>query len=755
VGNLRNTITFISLIFLSATVRQAHAQRLQRLNNPGDIHIINHIVFIIKENRTYDNMFGVFDPNNGVTSCLTSTGQVVPMRHAPDRYSHDIGHSRANALLAMDNGKMDRFDLMAMDTPTTADGRGDILTCSQFSGTDIPNYYSYAQHFALGARMFSSLEGPSFPNHLYTIAADSHGVINNPVDPLHPLTHSWGCDASDSGDDVEEVNVVQPNGVISNQFPCFTTFITMADTLDAGGVTWKYYAPPITDPGYVWSTFDAISHVRKGPDWNNVVNTPNFITDVQNNQLPAVSWVVTPYWQSEHPPESTCAGENTTVSQLNALMNNPELWNSTAVFIVWDDFGGSYDHIAPPQVDEFGLGPRVPLLVISPYAKAGYISTTQYEFSSVLKFIEERFNLPALGNRDLYANDITDSFNFNQAPLPPLILTPRQCPLVSASQVVMGTAVANDASTAIIRHVDIYNSRSVPLTINSIVSDNPEFSVAGQSCPAVADCSKNNNPHYCSAGTLLPPQSTDGSCTAACSICVTFSPIATGQRAGNITFTDTDPGSPQTTAVSGTGTVVNLEPWMQNFGNITLGSSATLPVTLTNEGTAVVAISSISTNMDYASTNNCGLSVAPQASCTIQVTYRPSASDAGPGILTVTSSDPASPQRYHLVGQGIGVALSPAMLPFGTQTVGSTSAPQTVTITNYDKAALTMGSITPSTDDFEVSANTCPATLGSGLSCTFQVEFSPDKPGVNSGSIQVSNNDASSLQMLPVTGTGK
>jgi hypothetical protein len=95
------------------------------------------------------------------------------------------------------------------------------------------------------------------------------------------------------------------------------------------------------------------------------------------------------------------------------------------------------------------------------------------------------------------------------------------------------------------------------------------------------------------------------------------------------------------------------------------------------------------------------------------------------------------------------------MLLFGTQTVGSTSAPQTVTITNYDKAALTMGSITPSTDDFEVSANTCPATLGSGLSCTFQVEFSPDKPGVNSGSIQVSNNDASSLQMLPVTGTGK
>ena len=108
--------------------------------------------------------------------------------------------------------------------------------------------------------------------------------------------------------------------------------------------------------------------------------------------------MITPWWQSEHPDASTCAGENATVTELNALMNNPTLWASTAVFVVWDDFGGDYDHVAPPQPDTYGLGPRVPFLIISPYARKAHISTTQYEFSSVLKFIEERFGLPALGD---------------------------------------------------------------------------------------------------------------------------------------------------------------------------------------------------------------------------------------------------------------------------------------------------------------------------------------------------------------------
>ena len=319
--------------------------------------------------------------------------------------------------------------------------------------------------------------------------------------------------------------------MIGTEFPCLTGVTTMADTLDNAGVSWKYYGPPSADPGYIWSTFDAISAVRNGPDWNNVVDPSNFITDVNNSQLPAVSWIVTPDWQSEHPYQSTCEGENATVTELNALMGNRALWNTTAVFIVWDDFGGMYDHIAPPNFDTFGLGPRVPLLVISPYARKGYISTTQYEFSSVLKFIEERFGLPALGTRDAAANDITDSFNFSQMPLPPLILATRQCPLLSAKQASMGTAVKNAPSTAITRHLEIYNSRSTPLTIDKIVTSSSQFAL-NNSCTSRVDCST-NSPHYCSAGTVLSAQSADGTCTPSCTACVTFTPNATGKRTGN------------------------------------------------------------------------------------------------------------------------------------------------------------------------------------------------------------------------------
>ncbi len=157
-----------------------------------------------------------------------------------------------------------------------------------------------------------------------------------------------------------------------------------------------------------------------------VVATEQFIQDAQNGQLPAVSWVVTKSGLSEHPPASVCLGENWTVEQLNALMQGPE-WNSTVVFLTWDDFGGFYDHVAPPVVDNFGFGPRVPLLIISPWVKPGLITHTTLEFSSVLKFIEQRFDLDPLTQRDQNANDLTGVFDFHQDPLPPLILDTRQC----------------------------------------------------------------------------------------------------------------------------------------------------------------------------------------------------------------------------------------------------------------------------------------------------------------------------------------
>ena len=155
--------------------------------------------------------------------------------------------------------------------------------------------------------------------------------------------------------------------------------------------------------------------------------TAQFLQDAQSGQLPAVSWLILPYGGSEHPPNSICARDNQTAEYINAIMQGPA-WSSTVIFVTYDDFGGFYDHVPPPQLDQFGLGPRVPLLIISPFAKPGYISHTVYEHSSMLKFVETRYQLPSLTARDAAANDMLDSFSFSQPPQPPLILQPHQCP---------------------------------------------------------------------------------------------------------------------------------------------------------------------------------------------------------------------------------------------------------------------------------------------------------------------------------------
>src|SRR2546428_733627 len=267
---------------------------------------IQHIVYIIKENRTFDNYFGKFPGAEGATSGTISTGKVVPLRQAPDRTPRDIAHSWEAALKAMHGGKMDQFDLIA-----GGNKKGDFLAYTQYAEADIPNYFAYAR---------PSARGPA-------------------------------C----------------------------------------------------------------------------VAPTVDFEDEAKTGRVPAVSWLFVSEDRSEPPPASVCVGENWTVQQLNVVMQGPD-WKSTAVFLTWDDFGGFYDHVPPPKVDNFVFGPRVPLLIISPYARQGFISHTFYEFSSVLKFIEERFGLKPLTKRDSEANDMLDSFDFDQRPLPPLILKQRQCP---------------------------------------------------------------------------------------------------------------------------------------------------------------------------------------------------------------------------------------------------------------------------------------------------------------------------------------
>jgi phospholipase C len=385
---------------------------------PAGIEQIQHIVFIIKENRTFDNMFGQFAGANGATMGTISTGDVIPLDRTPDPMPRDISHSWNSALTAIDGGAMDQFDLIPGGG---YDPNLDLyLAYTQYSQDDIPNYFTYASYFTLADNMFSSLTGPSFPNHLYTIGAQSGRAINNP----RFANGKWGCDSPGS-----DVQVLNEDGTMSFVTPCFD-FQTLADELEAIGLSWKYYAPNPGQSGYIWSAMDAIDHIRNTRLWtDHVVPTDQFVTDALNGNLPAVSWIVVGGGKSEHPPGRICPGENWTVEQLNAIMGGPlGQWYSTAVFITWDDFGGFYDHVAPPVVDDFGFGPRVPLLIISPFSKSGFVSSTQYEFSSLLKFAEVRFGLAPLTARDTQANDLTDSFDFTQTPLAPLILQERVCP---------------------------------------------------------------------------------------------------------------------------------------------------------------------------------------------------------------------------------------------------------------------------------------------------------------------------------------
>jgi phospholipase C len=376
---------------------------------------IQHIVFIVKENRTFDNYFGQFPGADGATRGTLSTGQVITLGHATDTMPYDLGHDWQDAHTAVNGGAMNQFDLVV-----NGNKNGQFLGYTQFTQPDIPNYWTYAQKFTLADNTFSSLTGPSFPNHLYTVAATSGGAINNPAGVPGS---SWGCDA----DPGEVVDVMDASGSISEQPPCFD-FQTLADSLQNAGIGWKYYAPPQGQSGYIWSTLDAIKHIRLGSLWtSNVVPDTQFVSDAQAGNLPAVSWLVTAANQSDHPPASVCAGENWTVQQINAVMQGP-LWNSTAIFLTWDDFGGFYDHVPPPATDQFGLGPRVPLIIISPFAKPGNIAHTQYEFSSFLVFVEIRFALKSLGGRDMAANNMLDSFDFDQRALAPVVLNTRPCP---------------------------------------------------------------------------------------------------------------------------------------------------------------------------------------------------------------------------------------------------------------------------------------------------------------------------------------
>jgi len=382
---------------------------------------IEKVVVIVKENRTFDNMFGRYPGADGATTGVTSSGSKVRLKRAPDRYPHDIGHSFLRGLIAVNGGAMNGFDLIP---------GGKELAFTQYRRKDLPAYWTYADNFALADRMFSSTFGSTFPEHMYIIAAHAKRVVSNISSNDRPGKY---CD--DPGDHVSrlgrhpnlvewenEVRLERIKTLMIRMRACFS-IKTIFEELDSRAISWRYYV----EPHQFHNIPRAIKKMRYTSRWQQVVPASRFAADVRAERLPQVSFLIAPEELNEHPtPDRTsmCAGENWTIRQLNALMRSRD-WDRSAVFITWDDFGGLYDHVAPPRVDDLGWGPRVPLLVVSPWAKPGYVSHTDYEFASLLAFIERLHSLPPLGKRDAAANDLFDVFDFSGEPRPPLLLEPR------------------------------------------------------------------------------------------------------------------------------------------------------------------------------------------------------------------------------------------------------------------------------------------------------------------------------------------
>ncbi len=376
---------------------------------------LKHVVVIVQENRTFNDIFAGFKGADSVTYGYTHSGSKVRLRAITFK-GPDILHNWGNAMADWNGGRMNGFDRSLYTNGAPAG----TYTYAYLQRKQVAPYWTMAHEYALADHMFPTMFGPTFTAHIDLIASTTN-LTADEAEVDGPTGQPWGCDAP-SG---TRTFLLNPQRVESGDgpFPCFTQYDTIAETLDAAGVTWKYYAPTVKYAGgRLWSPFAAIRQVRYGPDWKRNVISPSttVLTDAATGKLAQVSWVIPNAADSDHAGSESDKGPSWVAGVVNAI-GESQYWNTTAIVVLWDDWGGWYDSVPPPQLDFVGLGIRVPCIIISPYAKSAYVSHTQYEFGSVLKFIEETFALPSLGPAsrgytDTRAHSLGDSFDFKQKP---------------------------------------------------------------------------------------------------------------------------------------------------------------------------------------------------------------------------------------------------------------------------------------------------------------------------------------------------
>lgn len=394
------SVLVLTLLFSSTNV-QAGASAGTRSQETQPNTPIEHFIVLMQENHTFDNYFGTYPGAEGFPTgtCIPvdpfekSTNECVKPFHIGDRPIDDLDHSLGTFNMQYNDGKMDGF-VYALNQ-RNQDG---AMALGYYDDRDLPYYWNLVDEYVLFDHFFSSDHGGSFANHMFWVSGQQ-----------------GGSRISEEG---------------------YPDIMTIFDRLEERGISWKFYVQNY-DPGITYRTVDQYPGNRASQViWVPVLNIDRFIddpelsshivdlneyyTDLENGTLPAVAYIA-PSGASEHPPGSIRSGQKFVKSLIQALMRS-DSWESSAFLVTYDDWGGWYDHVVPPQVDEFGYGMRVPAFMVSPYARRGHIDKTVLDFTSIMKFVEENWDLEPLAERDANANNFLSAFDFTQPAREPVFI---------------------------------------------------------------------------------------------------------------------------------------------------------------------------------------------------------------------------------------------------------------------------------------------------------------------------------------------
>jgi phospholipase C len=414
-GVLIAVVALVAAAACDGPAGAAHAPAVStnKGGHPNSMRRFSHVIVIIEENRTLDNLFNGFPGADTVTSG-NRFGVEVPLAEVPLQPSSGGNHAHAGFVADYDNGKMDGFDWA-----------GGPTTYAYVRPSDVANYWTLATRFKLADEVFQMNMGPSFAAHVFLVAGQggypfsiSGNETGKPV----------GCFGAQQKAPHLDLRTPFP-GKKAGGLAC-TDIPTIFDLLDTAHVSWRYYTSNFGITKEFWSAPDYIRHIAKGPDKQFEIHPETRVLgDIAKGTLPQVAYVVPQCAASDHPTnqplKDPLGGPHWVASITNAIGASPQYWRNTLILVTWDDWGGWYDHVAPPILNANSLSFRTPLLIVSAFPNgAGAVDHTKRNQGSILTAIESVFGLPSLNQLDSQSDDLHTAFNFNQpavkygAPLP-------------------------------------------------------------------------------------------------------------------------------------------------------------------------------------------------------------------------------------------------------------------------------------------------------------------------------------------------